>query len=91
MVADNDAHLPHGVEHRHGELFVAQLAVELLDLAVLSGRSWVDVGGVGADLVTPLTYHVGNELWSVLWWRAGLDDGPKWVLQLRVHRVCPPL
>jgi hypothetical protein len=48
------------------EQFVAQLAVERLDIAVFLGTSWFDEKGLHAQSVEPLAQLLGNEFGTVI-------------------------
>jgi len=63
---DDDLSLVQRVEDFAIEQFIAQACVEALDVAILPGATWCDVGGVCADRGDPLLHGLGHELWSVV-------------------------
>ena len=63
---DDDLSFPQRVEDFAIEQFIAQACVEALDVAILPGATWCDVGGVCANRGDPLLHGLGHELWSVV-------------------------
>src|SRR5262245_10851798 len=63
---DDDLSLAQRVEDFAIEQFIAQACVEALDVAILPGATWCDVGGVCADRGDPLPHRLSHELWSVV-------------------------
>ena len=59
---DDDLSLSHRVEDFTIEEFIAQARVEALDVAVLPGAAWRDVGGLCADRRDPLLHGLGYKL-----------------------------
>ncbi len=48
------------------EQFVTQAGIEALDVAVLPGTAWLDVGGFRADCADPVLNCCGHELRAVI-------------------------
>ena len=63
---DDDLRLPQRVEDLAVEEFVPEAGVERLDIAVLSGAAWGDVGGLGTDGLDPVLHGLRNELRTIV-------------------------
>jgi len=50
------------VEDLPVEQFIAEASIEALDVSVLPGWSWLDIGRPGGDGLDPLADRFGNEL-----------------------------
>ena len=90
---DHDLGLLQRVEDLTLEQLVAQTCVEALDVTILPGAAWCDVGRPGTDSRNPLLHRLGDELRPVVG-----ADVPRYTAQDKqvrehvdhVHRLKPP-
>ena len=59
---DDDLGLTQRVEYFTIEQFISQACVEALDVTILSGAAWCDVGSLGSDRCDPLLNSLGHKL-----------------------------
>ena len=62
---DYDARLLQRIEDLTVEQLVAHTGIEALDVAVLPGRAWFDIGRLGANGTNPVSDLLGDELRSL--------------------------
>src|SRR5215211_931895 len=63
---DDDLCLAESVEDLAVEQLVPEPSIEALDIAILPGAAWSDVGGLGSDREDPLLNGLGDELRAVV-------------------------
>ena len=63
---DDDLSLAQRVEDFAIEQFIAQACVEALDVSVLPGAAWRNVGGLGTNGCDPFLHSLGNELRAII-------------------------
>ena len=63
---DHDLGLGKAVEHLAVEQLVSKAVIEALDVAVLLGVAWLNVGGLRADGLDPGALGLGDELRTVV-------------------------
>src|SRR4051794_14394464 len=63
---DDDLRLAESVEDLAVEQLVPEPGIEALDIAILPGAAWSDVGGLGSDRRDPLLDGLGDELRAVV-------------------------
>src|SRR3954451_13701698 len=63
---DDDLRLAESVEDLAVEQLVPEPSIEALDIAILPGAAWSDVGGLGCDRRDPLLEVLGDELRAVV-------------------------
>ena len=61
-IFDQDLGLSQGVEDLPVQQFIAHLAIEALDVAVLPGTAALNEQGFHTQLAQPLPYSLGREL-----------------------------
>ena len=63
---DHDLGLLERVEDLAVEQLIAELSVEAIVVAVLTGAAWLDAGGPRPDGSDPVSERLGHELWAIV-------------------------
>ncbi len=63
---DDHLGLPEAVEDLTVKAFITEFAIEGLAVAVLPGRSWLDVHALSAEPCQPLAQDLGDQLWAIV-------------------------